>query len=779
MHWIQYFCHSYFCHPSFCGNTDLERLSRQKNVWQKNGGRGGQWAKHVQFCFWLAVLLGAGVAATAADQPDRKLWYTQPAGDWQSQALPLGNGPMGCMVFGGVEKERLQFNVDNLWTGNENMVGKERGKSFDDSYLAKGMGFYQNFGDVRILVEGQGETTGYRRELDLSRAVHRVTYTRGGVRFTRETFCSHPANVILVRLTADAPGRYSGSVALEDAHKAPTVAEGARLTASGVLPDNGMQFESQARLLAEGGEVTTTTNRTLRFQNCDALTLVLAADTSYVMDAAKGWKREHPHQRVTAQIDAVAAGDYAQLLRQHVADHQSLFARVELDLGPTDPAQAALPTNKRLEARRKGVADPDLIELLFQYGRYLLIASSRPGDLPANLQGVWNNSNTPEWHCDYHNNINVQMNYWLAEPANLGECHLPLFDLCTAAAPLWRKATLIRFGEVRGFTSQTVNNVFGGCGWMWNMVGTAWLAQHFWEHYAFTQDKEFLRQTAYPFMKQVCEFWEDRLKKLPDGKLVVPGGWSPEHGPVEDGVSYDQQIVWDLFRNTSEATEALGVDAEFRARLAEMHRNLAGPQIGKWGQLQEWMKDRDDPKSDHRHTSHLFAVYPGRQISPTLTPEFAKAAAVSLVARGESGDARRSWTWPWRCAIWARLGEGDKAHHMIDGLFQYNLLPNLIATHPPLQLDGSFGITAAICEMLLQSHAGQIQLLPALPAAWPTGSVTGLRARGGFEVSMDWKDGKLTSATVKSVGGTKCRVARGKQARDLKLEPGQTVTVKY
>lgn len=719
----------------------------------------------------------AAAEGQQAGSADRTLWYAQPAGGWHGQTLPLGNGPMGCMVFGGVDKEQLQFNVDSLWTGDENMVGKERGVSKDASYLAKGMGFYQNFGSVHIAVDGQGETTGYRRQLDLSRAVHTVSYTRGGVRFTRETFCSHPAKVAVMRLAADAPGRYSGSITLADAHQAQTVAGNARLTAAGAL-DNGMQYESQLRVLAEGGKVTAR-DGALVFEGCDALVLVLGADTDYVMDHGKGWKGEHPHSRVTARVDAVSPGDYPRLLDQHAADHQSLFHRVALDVGRTDPAQAALPTDKRILARRNGAEDPDLTEMLFQYGRYLLIACSRPGSLPANLQGVWNDSNEPPWHCDYHTNINVQMNYWLAEPANLGECHLPLFDLFTAGIPVHLKATRIRFGEVPGFTFQTVYNVFSGTGWEWNMVGSAWIAQHFWEHYAFTQDIDYLRNTAYPYMKQVCQFWESRLKELPDGSLVVPEGWSPEHGPREDGVSHDQQIVWDLFHNSIEASKALDVDPEFRVRLADMHQRMVGPRIGKWGQLQEWMEDRDDPNDEHRHTSHLFAVYPSRQISPTLTPELAEAAAVSLRARGETGDARRSWTWPWRCAIWARLGNGEKAHHMIDGLIQHNLLPNMIATHPPLQLDGSFGITAGICEMLLQSHAGQIHLLPALPAAWPAGSVAGLRARGGFEVSLEWKDGKLVSAAVKSLTGTKCRVAYGNDAKDLELRPGTAATVRF
>jgi len=676
-----------------------------------------------------------------------KLWYEQPAKEWHGQPLPLGNGRMGCMVFGGVEKERIQFNVDSLWIGDENMVGKKPNVSHNVSYLARGMGFYQNFGNVYISLDSNGETTKYRREVDLSRAVHTVSYTKGGVQFTRKTFCSYPAKAIIIRLEANAPGQ-----------EAKTVSRGARMTVKGTL-ENGLDYEAQLYVMNDGGRVKCEDGK-LIFNDCDSIVLVLAAETSYLMDHTKGWMGEHPHKQVASRIDAVSAKDYGKLLKDHIADHQSLFNRLRLDVGKTDPAQAALPTDKRIKACGSGVNDPDLTEMLFQYGRYLLIACSRPGSLPANLQGVWNDSNRPAWHCDYHSNINVQMNYWLAEPSNLSECHLPLLYYFAAAAPLHREASLTYFGDVPGFTFQTVNNIFGGCGWRWNTVGSAWIAQHFWEHYAFSKDLKYLRKTAYPYMKQVCEFWSHQLKQLPDGRLVVPNSWSPEqkHIPREDGVSYAQQIVWGLFQNTIEATETLDVDHDFRAQIAGLQKRLVGPKIGRWGQLQEWMIDRDDPKDNHRHTSHLFAVYPGRQISPAQSPEFAQAAAVSLRARGETGDARRSWTWPWRCAIWARLGDGDTAHHMIDGLIKYNLLPNMIATHPPMQLDGSFGITAGICEMLVQSHAGRIQLLPALPAAWPSGRVTGLRARDGFEVDIQWKAGKLSEAAIRSDKGNICRL---------------------
>ncbi len=724
------------------------------------------------------ILMSNPVTATVADLTLR---YEQPAANWETEALPIGNGRLGAMVFGGGSAERIQFNEDSLWIGDETDTGA-----------------YQAFGDLFIDL-GDHATSGYRRELNIERAVHTVSYTKDGVACRREYFASHPAGVMVFCFTADKPGALSGTITLADAHKGATTAGDNRLTIKGNLAGYvhslskdrkeygiALDYEAQALVRNEGGTVEAKDGK-LVFKDVDSLTIYLDAGTDYVNRREQNWRGEHPHRAITERLAKAAATPYDELLAAHVRDHQSLFNRVALDVGKTDVAVRDLPTDQRLVAYRggekavskgsiydghadepsaKGAKDPELEALLFQYARYLMIACSRPGDLPANLQGIWNDSNNPMWRCDYHANVNLQMNYWFVGPANLGECFLPFSEWIHAVAPVRREETKRELG-VRGWATRWENGIFGGATCPWSMGDAAWLAQNLWDHYAFTLDKEYLSTRAYPVLKELCEFLEDILKENAAGKLVAPPGKSPEHGPIAAGNSYDQQLACDLFTNTIEASRTLGVDAGFRAKVESMRSRLLGPKIGKWGQLQEWAEDLDDPKDTHRHFSHMIAVYPGRQIAPFTTPGLAEAAKVSMNARG---DASTGWSRAWKICVWARLLDGNRAYQILSGLTRTSVTPNLLATHPPFQIDANFGYAAGVSEMLLQSHAEEIQLLPALPKAWPDGSVTGLRARGGFTVDIEWKQGKVTHYRIASPEPREVKVRVNGETKTIRSE---------
>jgi len=719
--------------------------------------------------FLIVGMIAAGwVARVYAG--DLTLWYDKPANKGMNEALPIGNGTFGGLVYAGPKQERVVLNEISLWTGTE---------ISSDDYSK--MGSYQMLGELLVNVAPDataGAIQDYRRSLDLSTAIHNVTYQSGGVTFRREAFVSHADQVMVLKFWADRPGACTGIVQLQGAHKEATAAAGTSLTFAGTLV-NGLKYEAKLLALNDGGTLRASEDR-LEFTNCNALTLLIAAGTDYALDYALKYRGENPRAAIEIRLAAAAARKYDDLKAAHVAEHKSYFDRVALDVGATPADRLALPIDQRKVLHAEQGGDPNLEELLFQYGRYLMISCSRPGGLPANLQGLWNDSNDPPWHSDYHANINIQMNYWPAEPANLAECHTPLFDLIVSQLEPWRKATAAekRFatpsGQSPGWAVRTSHGINGDEGWQWDITANAWYCQHFWMHYAFGGDKTWLQNVAYPVMKETCEFWEVRLKALPDGRLVVPDGWSPEHGPQEDGVSYSQQIVWDLFNNYVAASEALGLDEPYRGKIAALRDKLLGPKIGKWGQLQEWMVDRDDPNDHHRHTSHLFAVYPGNWISATRTPELAAAAKKSLIARGEAADSDvREWSFAWRCALYARLHDGESAHRMLQSLLaNRNTCLNLFGLHPPMQMDGNFGITAGVCEMLLQSHENEINLLPALPKCWPSGSVQGLRARDGFEVDIKWKDGQLARATVRSKLSGPCHLRSGATTTTLATQAG-------
>lgn len=778
--------------------------------------------KSTYFGAVAAILLGT-VDTYGQTDNELKLWYDHPAESWMTEALPIGNGYMGAMIFGGTEEEHIQFNEETLWTGGKGEWDEYNGGNRENAhtYLPEvrrlldagnydeahklankeltgiikkdanaegwvGFGAYQPFGDLFIKPVQSGTPSDYRRELDISNAIATITYSMDGIDHKREYFANYPNRTLVFHFENNSRKGMDYIIRQTTVHQNVTTRlEGDQLIMSGSLTNNGMELESRM-LIESDGKTPTFANGELTVSSAKKITLYLTAATDYKNEYPTYTGRDYKALNEKT-IASIRTTDFDQLLSEHKKDYSHLFSRVDFKLKGSE--KNMVPTNIRLKDYAAGKEDPALETLYFQYGRYLLISSSRPGTMPANLQGKWNNLTNPPWASDYHANINIQMIYWPAEITNLSEVHDPLIEYIDKLRAPGRK-TAKDFFNAEGWIVNTMNNTFGftapGWDFPWGFFpgGAAWYARHVWEHYEFSGDRDYLKDKGFPIMKEAALFWLDYLTEDAEGHLVSSPSYSPEHGGISTGAYMDIQIAWDIFNNSIRACEILGNEEAFKARLISAKEKLLPLKIGKWGQLQEWKEDVDDPDNKHRHVSHLYALHPGNQINTIETPDLVNAAKVSLNARGDDGTG---WSIGWKINFWARLLDGDRSYKLLRRAMQLTsdggvnmmdgggVYTNLLSTHPPFQLDGNMGATSGMAEMLLQSHAGIVELLPALPKAWATGNIKGLKARGNITVNMEWANGQLLYAELTTPKEKEIVVKYGDREKTIRLKDNETV----